>query len=63
MAEAANSICQPVIVHVDGRQMSQSPVRKAIHDLADRPEFDDSDLVLQRVVRILQDEITRRKPA
>lgn len=53
----------PVIMTIDCSKRQQAPLRATLHELVDDSAFDDTDLVLQRVARILRDERQKRSVA
>ena len=53
----------PVIMTIDCSKRQQDPLRATLHELVDDSAFDDTDLVLQRVARILRDERQKRSVA
>ena len=49
-----------VVVHMDMKRHTMSPLRLEIHDLVDLPEFANEDLILRRVRDMLLEDRQKR---
>lgn len=49
-----------VVVHIDMKRHTMSPLKLEIHDLIDLPEFDNEDLILRRVRDMLLEARQKR---